>query len=145
MSVAHEKPDWMDIIKWDPPHRLRELVVNRQRVPEFNGLYAFNLDQSELKKGRVLYVGECDRIGGFRARFHDYLAPAPTKAKTRHKGALFLQDYRLKNPDDFIWVRWAPFDTDKRFRRDLEAAIMQYYGAWFNSRDMNADTPFDTI
>jgi hypothetical protein len=56
-----------------------------------------------------------------------------------------LQDHRLTNPDDFVYVRWAPLVTDYKTLRQLEAAIMQYYQAWFNTRDMGADKPFDHI
>lgn len=138
-------PDWMEWIKWLPPHRLADLVANPTSVPTYNGFYVFNLDYDKLHKDRVLYVGECHRDHGFQARFRDYLHPDPKTAKTKHKAALFLQDYRLTYPSRTVYVRFCPMDTDKQTRRDLEAAIMQYYNAWFNSRDMRYATPFDTL
>jgi hypothetical protein len=45
----------------------------------------------------------------------------------------------------FFYVRWAPLKTEYKTLRQLDAAIMQYYQAWFNTRDMRAETPFDHI
>lgn len=140
-----EKADWMSWVKWEPPHRVRDLITQRHLIPRDKGLYVFSLDKGPLRKGRVLYVGETRRKDGFRGRFGDYLKPDPTKGSTTHLGALFLQDHRLSNPDDFVYVRWAPLEIEYKTLRNLEAAIMQYYQAWFNTRDMGADTPFDDI
>ncbi|MBT0958634.1 hypothetical protein IV417_14685 [Alphaproteobacteria bacterium KMM 3653] len=142
--MSNPKPDWMAYITWQNVHRYRDLVEDRSVLTNFNGFYAFGLDKHGLQKGRVLYIGECQRAGGFRSRFGDYLKADPTKPGTRHKGALFLQDFRLSN-SDVVWVRFCNFETDKVTRRDLEAAMMQYYLPWFNTRDMNRDTPFDTV
>jgi hypothetical protein len=139
------KADWMAWVKWDPPFRVRDLITQRHLIPEYKGIYVFSLDKGPLRNGRVLYVGETRRKDGFRGRFGDYLKPDPTTSGTTHLGALFLQDHRLSNPDDFVYVRWAPLETDYKTLRQLEAAIMQYYQAWFNSRDMRAETPFDHI
>lgn len=140
-----KKADWMNWVEWEHPFLVRDLITQRHLIPQYGGLYAFSLDKGPLRKGRVLYVGETKDKGGFRKRFGDYLKPDPKAAKTTHLGALFLQDHRLSNPDDFVYVRWAPFVTDAKTLRNIEAAIMQYYQAWFNSRDMGADTPFDNI
>jgi len=139
------KPDWSHWVDWSAPIRVRALIEHRQLLPTYGGIYVFSLDKGPLRKGRVLYVGETRRKGGLRARFHDYLKADPTKPGTTHLGALFLQDQRLTQPDEYVYVRWAPLETDYRTLRQLEAAIMQYYQSWFNTRDMNADTPFDHI
>ncbi|MDE0851573.1 hypothetical protein [Yoonia sp.] len=137
--------DWMEWVDFEAPHRVRDLISQRHLISQHQGIYVFSLDKGPLRKGRVLYVGETRRKDGFRGRFGDYLKPDPTKPGTTHLGALFLQDHRLTNPDDFVYVRWAPLVTDYKTLRQLEAAIMQYYQAWFNTRDMGADTPFDHI
>jgi hypothetical protein len=135
----------MAFIDWMPALDYADLRRNPGLVPVWNGFYVFALDSNAPREDRVLYVGECNRVGGFRARFADYLDPDPASGTTRHKGALFLQDFWMKNPNTPIFVHFAPLDTDKQTRRDIEAAMMQYFKAWFNSRDMQAETPFDTL
>jgi hypothetical protein len=137
--------DWMSWVQWNSPFRVRTLINDRKLIPTDKGIYVFSLDKGPLKNGRVLYVGETRCKGGFRERFRDYLAPDPTQASTTHLGALFLQDQRISNPDDYLYVRWAPLETDYRTLRQLEAAIMQFYQSWFNTRDMQANTPFDHV
>ena len=97
-----------------------------------------------LRRDRVLYIGETSQAGGMRERMREYLHPNPASIKTTHKAALFLQDYKMRNPSQPIFVRWAPLEANKRTLRDVEAALIQTYNAWFNSRDWSADTPFDT-
>lgn len=149
-----QNPDWQAWITWSQPVAVPKLVQNMSGIPRFPGFYAFSTDAGPLNKGNVLYIGETARIGGLRARLRPYLIEDPEETRIRHKGGLFILAHRLQNIrsraanpgfSGQIYLRWAPFDTDKQTRRKLEAAMMQYYLARYNHRDMQADTPFDTI
>ena len=145
-TTLPQLPDWMAVIRWEAPHRMRDLMTDKSRIPEYPGFYAFNLDLKSLLPGRVLYIGQTADKGGFRARLRkDYLRQDPASASTRHKAALFLQDHKIQNPAESIYVRWCLFETDTSTRLHLETAMMQFYQAWYNTAGMKSYTPFDTI
>jgi len=132
---------WADIISWSIPMSVADLNNNRSIIPEDPGFYAFTPDRSVLKPGNVLYIGEA---GNLRNRLPNYLHHNPRQSRTRHKGALFVMDHRLTiSGDANIYVRWSPFESDYGLRRDIEAAMIQFYGSWYNDRDWKRDHPFD--
>lgn len=139
-TEPEDTPDWRDIISWSPPTSVASLNSNRSLIPPDPGFYAFTPNRSALRVGNVLYIGETENL---RNRLPNYLHLRPRETHTRHKGALFILDHRLtKSDDDRIFVRWSPFESDYGLRRDIEAAMIQYYGSWYNHRDWNRDHPF---
>lgn len=139
-TETEEIPDWRDIIAWSPATSIAALNSNRSAIPAQPGFYAFTPNRSSLRIGNVLYIGETENL---RNRLPNYLHLKPRETHTRHKGALFILDHRLTRADDqTIYVRWSLFESDYALRRDIEAAMIQHYGSWYNDRDWNRDHPF---
>ncbi len=128
-------PHWHHIIHWNPDPAIDIATLNADRsiIPDSGGFYAFTADPGPLKVGKVLYVGETVNL---RNRLPNYLHRDPRQTRNRHKGALFIMDYRVRISDDKkTFVRWSLFEGDYTLQRDLEAALMQFYQTRFNHRD----------
>jgi len=139
-SEQDDTPAWRSIIAWSAPTSISALNSNRSLIPSDPGFYAFTPNRAALRVGNVLYIGETENL---RNRLPNYLHLAPRETRTRHKGALFMLDHRLTRADDqTIYVRWSLFESDYGLRRDIEAAMIQHYGSWYNDRDWNRDHPF---
>ena len=139
-----DRPLWQQYITWSTAQSLAELVPNRKLIPEFPGFYAFNEDVGEIRPGSVFYVGETGRSGGLRARLSPYLTPNPDMVVPGHKGGALICHYRADVKSDHdIFLRWAPLEIDKEERREIEAAMIQFYTPLFNTRDREAFTSYD--
>lgn len=139
-----DNPIWQKYVQWSPARALIELIHNRKEIPDFPGFYAFNEDVGTLKPGSVLYIGETDTTGGLRSRLSPYLTPNPKMVVPKHKGGVLICHYRSEVKSDHeIFLRWAPLEIDKEERREIEAALIQFYTPLFNTRDREAFTSYD--
>ncbi len=135
------QPLWAKVISWSTPVTIATLNSNRSVIPDQPGFYAFTDDVGPLVVNKVLYIGETKNL---RARLPNYLVHHPAKSNNRHKGALFIGDHRLRiSNDQSIYLRWSLLDSPYALRRDIEAAMIQFYNSHYNDRDWDRDHPFD--
>ena len=135
------KPSWANFISWSTPITIATLNTDRSVIPEGSGFYAFTDDRGALKVNKVLYIGETKNL---RSRLPKYLVHDPTQSNTRHKGALFIGDHRTRLSNDYsIYLRWSMLDSVYIVRRDLEAALIQFYNPHYNDRDWDREHMFE--
>lgn len=133
-----EMPQWAGWADWSRPVTVVDLNVDRSVIPDWPGFYAFTPDPAPLRVDHVLYIGETKNL---RNRLPAYLVHDPRRSTTVHKGALFIHDHRIRKANDkSVWVRWWGWESDARFRRQIEAAMIQFYATHYNIRDRGVDT-----
>jgi hypothetical protein len=110
-------PLWYSQLTWSVPR----IAVNTRRadIPEQPGCYAFTADPGPLVPQRVLYVGKADNL---RNRLPGYLVDFMRTAPTKHKGRAFLFEYRQKNGDPSLYLRWTVYGDP----RILEASLIDF-------------------
>ena len=136
-----QKPEWANVISWSPPVSIAVLNSDRFVIPGGSGFYVFTEYTGALRINNVLYIGETNNLS---VRLPNYLVHDPSTSNNRHKGALFIGDHRVRISNDYsIYVRWSLFDSPNSLRRDIEAAMIQFYNSDYNDRDWNRDHPFD--
>jgi hypothetical protein len=134
------QPEWMRVIFWSEPLTIAKLNSDRSVIPAEGGFYVFTDYYGPLIVNQVLYVGETKSLSG---RLPAYLVHDPTRSGNRHKGAQFIGDHRTRlSNDQSIYLRWSLFDSGRALRRDIEAAMIQFYNPDYNDRDWDRPHPF---
>lgn len=130
------KPIWFGQLKWMPPVKFVDLVVNSKWPggieAEGAGLYIFSKLNGGLKKGVVLYVGKAAgkkqtlrrRIGVYVGRMRRAVPP-----KKPHAGMEMLCDFYGKTPHS-LYIRWAGV----AIADELEGRFHEFYEPPMNVR-----------
>ena len=115
------EPFWPQALKFSYPQNIGSFSVDQ--ILPLPGLYAFTTTPGALRYGNVLYIGKTDT--SLRNRIGGYL-----NGRHRHKGALFLYNYRRRNGTKDMFVLWAYWDRPVDFEGDLIKDLVPA----FNSR-----------
>jgi len=129
-------PAWFRQLKWSAPVNVANLNLDRKKIPDFPGCYAFTIGMINLIPDQVLYVGEGKSL---RNRIPAYLVViTKSKAKEGHKGKGFVLEARDKHNDYSVFVRWVEYGGSDHDRYELEASLIGYLRPGANDRDEEA-------
>jgi hypothetical protein len=95
---------WFEQLKWSSTWSVKDLAVNRAKIPEQSGCYVFTDDDVALRPKHVLYVGKAANL---RSRLGGYLVDYKQTRPTRHKGRAFIFEHRAKAGNGRTYVRWT--------------------------------------
>lgn len=97
-------PKWFDQLQWSGTWSVKDLAINRGKIPAQSGCYVFTDDGAALRPKHVLYVGKATNL---RTRLGGYLVNYKQTCPTKHKGRAFIFEHRAKAGDGSTFVRWA--------------------------------------
>lgn len=162
--MSSEKADWMQWVQWEKPILVRAANADRNMISAHPGIYLFSVgagpltpatsvfasgNDTKMEDGDVLYVGITQNKDGIRGRFRgEYLRKDPTKPSSQkvRRATAMIQGWMIDTSmSNRLFVRWAPLDGDRSFLKDIETALIQFYGAPLNVMQQSSFTPFDDV